>query len=398
MLTPLLLALVGCVEPVTPVDGGDAPAVDSGAFAPDLLDRDTVDRRGAWLFDEASLRTFSLEIAPADMEHLRQTPDGWVPAQLSIDDVAQGQVGVRIKGNGSFQPIDAKPSLKISTDRFVDGLDIDGIDAFSLDNNVLDPSLIRARLAYSIYREAGVPASRASHAQVVLNGALYGLYTLVEGVDGRFLDRWYSDDDGALYEMFDVDFTAEDIWFFEHDGGPDERGPLLGLAQVLADDSSRLTEDAAHLLNVEQFTRYFAVSAVVGQFDAYPYSFPGDDVYLYIDPADGRIGFIPHGCDETFNDSFRPVDYVFGLLGQRCLQDPVCEQMWSNAVWEIQHRHDLDTRLSAVEAVMDQVFDAAAADPRKPSGDFGAGQADVLQFIADRETRLASMPGLLPPE
>src|SRR5204863_6314993 len=54
---------------------------------------------------------------------------------------------------------------------------------------------------------AGVPAARAAHARVELNGRDAGLYVLVEGYNKRFLKRHFGDARGNLYDsefMHDV--------------------------------------------------------------------------------------------------------------------------------------------------------------------------------------------------
>ena len=50
----------------------------------------------------------------------------------------------------------------------------------------LDTSLMRDRLGYLLFAEAGVAAPRSTHARVVINGEFVGLFALVEQIDGRF--------------------------------------------------------------------------------------------------------------------------------------------------------------------------------------------------------------------
>ena len=288
---------------------------------------------GTWLFQEQAARRVFLDLSDDARQRLRDEPREWVPAAFTVGDVHFDLVGVRLKGNGSFQPLDDKPSWKIDLDHYVPGQEVDGIDDLVLDNMSLDPTWLRARIAYQFYETMGLPAPRTTWVTLDEEGRVMRML-LSEDKDKRFLSRFYDDPDGSLYELFDADLTPELVPYLDHDGGPDDLRPFLELAEILDDPTSRLSHDAGHLLDVEQFARYFAVSGVIGQFDAYPYSIPGDDIYWYVDPADGRIDTLPHGVDETMEDPLRPVDYTVGVLGEACLHDPVCEQWWADATWE----------------------------------------------------------------
>jgi len=351
---------------------------------------------GAVLFDEdVAVWPVRLEMSVEAINALLEDDAIWVAADLTVNGETYEQVGVTLKGNGSFQPLDEKPSFKISTDRFVPDQEVDGIDAFVLNNMVGDSSMIAERMAYRFYRDAGVPAPRAVHASVQLNDRAYGLYTLVESVDGQFLNRWFEDGDGSLYEMFDVDFLAEDIWHFDHDGGPDNRDPLFEIAAAL-EEGGRLTDVAEHLIDIDAFARYFAVSSFVGQFDAYPYSFPGDDLFLYVDPLDGRVRFVPHGADETFVDSDRPADYVYGILGHACLDDPACDEVWRQEIHRVGDLSEEGDYPSQAFWLSQDVSAEAILDTRKPYSDalVDLSQGQLQNFIYARSSALDGMLGL----
>lgn len=399
MLIPLLAA---CSAPQVdlprPDPGTDptAPVTPPATTAPEPPDPEPEARAGAHLLETDEVRAVEITIGAAEYASLQVSPDDWVPADILVDGEAVQEVAVRLKGNGSFQPIGGKPSFKIDLDRYVEDNALDGLDDLVLNNMVLDPSYLRERLAYLAYRELGVPAPRAAHVQVWVNGQAYGLYLLLEDVDGKFLDQWFEDDDGPLYEMFDVDFTAEQVWQFEHDGGPDDRTALLGLSGVLADPEARVSVEGAEWLDLDSFAAYFGASALVGQFDAYPYSYPGDDVYLYVHPDDGRIRFLAHGGDETFGDAFRPVDYVYGMLGVGCLADVACEDQWEYEVWSsLLDLEDLDLA-AFLDGWADDLRPHVALEWRSgwTQTETDSAQAAVRDFVTTRRERLEAMPGL----
>lgn len=355
----------------------------------------TIDPRpdpGIHLFDDTVMHAVRLDLTPEATQQLRDAPTEWVRGDLVIDGEAYADVGVRLKGHGSFRPIDEKPSFRIELDRWVAGQEHDGLDELVLNNLAGDNSRLRERLAYGAYRDFEVPAPRAAHATVALGETAYGLYSLVESVDGRFLDRWFTSGDGPLYEIYDADFVAGQVETFDHDGGPDDRAVLHAVAAALAEPDVRLTTDLAHLVDIDALITYLAVSAVIGQFDAYPWSFPGDDLYVYVDPTDGRVRFAAHGGDETFTDRFRPVDYLYGRLGEACLDDPTCRTAWIEQIWRVCDH--LPTIAARIDGIAAQIADAVVTDTRLGPGTAHRGQAEVADFIAGRRAALEAMPGL----
>jgi hypothetical protein len=350
---------------------------------------------GSVLLDDTVVHTVELSLSPSVADALREAPESWQSALVTIDGQRLPDVGVRLKGQGSFQPLDDKPSLKLSFDRYVDDRDLDGLDQLTLNNMGTDPSLVRERWAYEAYRRFDVPAPRTAYAELFLDGEYRGLYLMVEEVDGRFLNRWFADGDGSLWEIEDSDFTDEGIGAFDHDGGPYDPEPLEQIVEVLDDPLQWLT-DAEHLLDLDQVLRYFAMSAVIGQFDAYPYSFPGDDVYVYIDPSDGRLHLIPHGGDEVFSEPERPVDFVYGRLATQCLLQPACEQQWAELVWSALAVLEADGFADEVEQAW---FERRAHrnDEPEPALDANVDKTLLLTFLRHRREQLLDMPGLLSP-
>lgn len=52
------------------------------------------------------------------------------------------------------------------------------------------------RLAYDVFRAAGLPAPRCNNAVVYVNGAYYGVYVNVEAEDKTLLRRWFASAEG----------------------------------------------------------------------------------------------------------------------------------------------------------------------------------------------------------
>jgi hypothetical protein len=248
-----------------------------------------------------ALPELELVVGDAEVASLLANPLTYVRAQIVFDGRSYGPVGVRLKGQNSFLPFDEKPSLRINVDEFVDGAKFFALDDLTLNNMSNDPAMMHERLAYYVAREAGIPASRATHARLTVNGEYYGLYTALEAVKRPMLERWFADGAGPLFEATDVDFAPQYVASYSLELGPDERGLLSGAASALtmADPDAAIAA-AGSYVDIPQFFRYWAMVSVVGQFDAFPYSFPGDDYFVYADPTSARLHVLPWGMDETF--------------------------------------------------------------------------------------------------
>ena len=111
------------------------------------------------------------------------------------------KVGLHIKGRvGSFRPIDDKPALTLSFDKFTPGQRFYGLRKVYLNNSVEDPTYLNEALGSELFRAAGVPAPRVGLAKVELNGRPLGLYVLKEGFAEEFLALYFRDPKGNLYD------------------------------------------------------------------------------------------------------------------------------------------------------------------------------------------------------
>jgi hypothetical protein len=135
-----------------------------------------------------------------------------IVADLWVDGVPYRQVGLRYKGNSSYNSVSRKGKEKLPFNIKIDHL-LDeqalpgGYTKLKLSNVFRDPSFLREALAYEI---AGnyMPAPRANYARVYINDDYYGLYNSTESVDERFLERYFGYGDGILFKC-DPEYGAE---------------------------------------------------------------------------------------------------------------------------------------------------------------------------------------------
>lgn len=352
--------------------------------------------RSVEIYDQNVVIEFGITLSSEAMQSLRVDPYSWVEGSFTYDGRTWERIGVRLKGENSFLPIDEKPSLKIKFDKYVDNLEFHGLTELTLNNMSGDYSMMHERLAYLIYREAGVPAARSNHAWVTLNGEAYGLYANVETVDQAMITRWFEQTEGPLFEVWDVDFYDHYVEHFELEYGEDDRHNIQGLADALEGRGEAALAEAADHLDWAGFVNYWAVGMYVAQFDSYPYSNPGDDCHIYTDPATDTLHFIPHGVDETFYYPTSSVAWSTGIVGARCLDSTSCVSSLKQRVREV---IDIADELDVVERfdeIQKQIKSYVSADRHRPYGlDYVNYYQDVMrQMLVDREAELTRQLGL----
>ncbi len=212
-----LLLLTSCGGKSTSVpDGGDA---DSDSDADSDADTDTGDvvHPDDEIFDPDVIHTYELEIAPEDWEWLNDnaTLEQYVQGALLYDGEGGREryenIGVRYKGGfGALQSCFdwlgrrtyAKLSIKVSFNEYDSAGRFHDLRKLQFHSMNKDPSQMRERIAYDLFRESGVRTARTAYARLFVNGEDLGLFVLVEQFDGSFTDRHFDPEggDGNLYK------------------------------------------------------------------------------------------------------------------------------------------------------------------------------------------------------
>ena len=92
--------------------------------------------------------------------------------------------GFRLRGNTSLNA--AKKSFRISFDSYDNNQDWRGLSDINLIALHNDPSIMRAKLCYDLFRSQGIAAPRTSYAALFLNEQYMGLYLMTEPIDEIF--------------------------------------------------------------------------------------------------------------------------------------------------------------------------------------------------------------------
>lgn len=225
-------------------------------------------------------------------------------------------VGVRYKGNGTFLTSrdSLKRSLKIDMNQFVKGQKLAGMTQFNLHNSVRDPSGMNESVAYELFRKAGIPAPRTSHAEVYVtvpelyNRKYLGLYNLVEDVGSRLTTKKFNVSGGALLKPVTPNLFADlgDDWKnYKQSYDPKsklskkEKDRIIETCKfVSTSDDQKFATGISSYFDLDNFATYLAMTVWLSDLDGI--LGPGQNYYLYLHPKTHKFSFIAWDQDQTF--------------------------------------------------------------------------------------------------
>ncbi len=262
-----------------------------------------------------------IDIPKEEMQSLRNDRKKSVKATVSEGSNTWKNVAIHVKGAaGSTRSIDDKPALTLNMDKFVKGQSFRGLDKFHLNNSVQDPSFMCEILCGDLYRRAGVPTARGTHARVWLNGRDLGLFVLKEGYDKTWLSRSFQSNKGNLYDggfLTDIDGNIE----MSSGLSQTNRSDLKALIAAANSPMSNRLERLGKILDLESFTTFCVLQVLTSDWDGY--AAKPNNYRLYHDPKTGKFTFIPHGMDQMFWDSNYPITPGFnGMVARQTFAIP----------------------------------------------------------------------------
>ena len=259
------------------------------------------------LFTNSAVRHLRIEISEEGMATLRipvararsASDRPAVRATVSEGDRVWTNVAVHLKGSyGSFRPVDDKPALTLSFDKFADGQRFHGLQKISLNNSVQDPSYMSEKVCRELFLAVGVPVPRADYATVELNRRSLGLFVLTEGWNKQFLRRHFTNVKGNFYDFAnsrDIEKPIEAAFGDE----PTNHAALLALAKAATErDHAKRLVRLNETLDMDRLLTLHALDVLMWNWDGYGLN--RNNFRAFHDLASNRIVFFPHGLDQMF--------------------------------------------------------------------------------------------------
>lgn len=154
------------------------------------------------LYDESTVQEIQIVFAEDNWDELldaeKAGDNNYTEAvSVTINGTTFEQVGVKYKGNSSYDADQTKNPFHIELDTYVDQ-NYEGYTDLKLSNVIFDPSFVREAVAYNILRNY-MHAPQANFANVYVNGELIGLYTNVESISKKFVNNHFGSNDNAFF-------------------------------------------------------------------------------------------------------------------------------------------------------------------------------------------------------
>lgn len=253
-------------------------------------------------------------------ERLDPAPFGnqyaYVKAAIRIDDQVLNDVGLRFKGNSSYSMAggELRRPYKLDFNRFVEEGQFLGLTSLNLNNNALDPSQMREALSYDVFRRAGVPAPRTAFALVYLtvdgqrDREYLGLYTLIEEVNKGFLKDSFGSSKGLLLKperaqnlrlMGDTWAAHEAVYEPKTDAPEKLTARMVEFLKLIHRGSDQeFSQRIGEYLDLDAFARFLAANVLLSNLDSLLST--GHNFYIYLDPKDGKIRWMPWDLNLSF--------------------------------------------------------------------------------------------------
>ena len=353
-------------------------------------------------FSNRTILTLSLEISAEGLASLRKTPREYVRATLRDRGTVLTNVVVHLKGgSGSFQKVEERPGFTVDFDRQDSESRFHGLKKIHLNNGAQDPTRLSEFIGGQLFREAGVPAARAAHALLELNGRRLGLYVILESMDKDFLSRNFQDKHGNLYgQTRGCDITNA----IERMAGdaPLTRDDLQALAAAVAEPDARLRAlRMEQTLDVERFLSFTAMEVLLCHWDGYTCN--RHNYRIYQDPGTGRMAFLPHDLDQLLKrQNLALLPPARGLTAQAVLNTPELRARYLARVRELATHVFVVPRLThRVDQAVTALLPTLAAYDRDLATNFIATANEFKSRLAGRELMLQRqfdiLDGKLPP-
>jgi spore coat protein H len=222
---------------------------------------------------------------------------------------------------------------------------------------------MREALGYYLFRAAGIASPRTAYVEINFNvpgfsipGALPnssgGIYLLIENVNKQFLKWAAPPGTGLLLKPEGLrggiggrgdtwsDYVA--TWRPDRDATPAEQKRVMEFANLVSQpDLALFKEKIGTYLDVDQFLRFIALNAFLLNWDGYLTG--NHNFYLYLDPRDDKIRFMPwdldlslgaRGGNNAATNLMRPAN-AQNLLITRLLDDPATAEKYRLVVKEL---------------------------------------------------------------
>lgn len=285
------------------------------------------------LYDPSLFRTISLTFTQANwntaLANARLRNTNLECSRVFLDNGATNTaVGARYKGNSSYDMAGTKKSINLEFDWANTNADLMGHETVNLNNAAGDETIIREPLFFTIMSQY-TPCPQGAMAKVFINGAQWGVYSLVQQENRKLLREWFPNDHGdrwrapnaaagggggpsggggftSPYSAFLV-LTNQNAWYYtNHYTLKSTTTNTLTALQRLTNaiyilnltSTNQLRDKVENVFAVDDWLWFLSLENLFVDDDSYWYK--GADYGFYYETNSGRIHPIEHDGNEVF--------------------------------------------------------------------------------------------------
>jgi spore coat protein CotH len=344
----------------------------------------------ATAFDSSVVTNLYVDISDTNWQSILASPldEEYHETSITLNGITLESVAIRTKGGSSLSSVarstSDRYSFKVDINEYIDGQKFFGLKKFTLQNSFNDPSYMREVITYDLMAELGVPAPQHAFVNLYVNEELFGLYLMVEAVDGEFTEKHFANSNGDMYKPDGI--GSDLIWIDDNVSSYSDIN--LKTNEESTDNGAfinfveQINSDSTDLVDVDGLLRYMAVSTALSNLDSYQGSL-AHNYYLY--EQDGVFSLLPWDFNESFGTFNRDcqVDirelYIdeptSGAMAERPLINSVFSQqdnldVYHDYIWQLiegsLEETTFATRVSEIAAVI------RSSVENDPSGFYGS--------------------------
>jgi hypothetical protein len=299
---------------------------------------------------------------------------------VTIDGTLIDSVGVQLKGNSSFGYPGQKKPIKITFNEYINGRKLEGLTALNLNNNAIDPTMMREKLLLDFLNKKALPAPRCTYANVFYNGQYAGLYKMVEPVDKAFITARIGSWGGNLFKgdpqgTLNWSGSAPSAYYPYYELHSNKTlNDWTDLVTLIDRINNTPTADfydtLENRLNTTPLIGQWAARNLFVDLDAYFHA--PHNYYLYHNTVSGKFewctwdvsvafGFYPYWKeDSTAGISLLMADHP---LAARMVSEPAYKTTYLNTVCDYLSYFDTTVLGPIIDSIANRIYPSFAAEP-----------------------------------
>ena len=286
-----------------------------------------------YIYDQSELHRFDIIISQENLNLINNDPtaEQYVDASFIFEDKIIRDVGVRYKGSiGAFvgclsgsdwsNPSGYKTCPKLSMKikiNFKEDKKFYDLKKLQFHSQNLDPTKMRERLGYYMFRNFGIAAPRSNHALIYINGEFNGVFANTEQIDGPFTNKNFINKGGNLYkEVWPIDHLGKNnnIDYFKNGLKTNEEISDVSIIKKFSDELAEINYSDSwsvvqSYIDKDVFLKTLVVDRRIANDDGFLHfyltengNYENHNFYWYEDPVNNNFQLIPWDLDNAFEN------------------------------------------------------------------------------------------------